>query len=214
MNPVIVVFLKWPEPGKVKTRLAQTVGQAEAVRIYRGLVAAVGRLLETCSGVDIAVCFDPPAREAAVRDWLQTGPFRQLRIAHWWPQQPTDLGGRQVAAVETALQTGYRKVALIGTDCVDWNAAMIRKVWEALDVADWVFGPALDGGYYLGALRASAPSASEVFAKVRWSSAHTLEDCLAHLNARGGVPAFIEKLKDVDDYEDWISVRDRVTLDP
>ena len=209
--PLIVVFLKWPEPGRVKTRLAANVGDAKAVAIYRALVREVGRLLAQCQREELAICFTPADKAGSIQEWIANDAFRECKIHHWWPQPETDLGGRQAAAVGRAFAHGYDTVALIGTDCIDLDADTFAQTWTALhEGADWVFGPADDGGYYLGATKQGAASPHSVFANVRWSTEHTLSDCQKNVTAQNNALLIIETLADVDDYDDWQSVKDRL----
>ena len=212
MNPLIVVFLKWPEPGKVKTRLAKTVGDDRAASIYRALVRELGRILTSCTREDLAVCYSPASQVQAIQTWLRDDGFTHCPIAHWWAQPESDLGERQAWAVDQAFARGYNQVALIGTDCIDLNRALFQQTWIALEKSDWVFGPAKDGGYYLGATKPASPSPRDLFQGVRWSSQHTLSDCLANLESRQGSAKILETLKDIDDYEDWISIEDRLPV--
>lgn len=212
MPPIIIVFLKWPELGKVKTRLAAAVGDEEAARIYRALVRQVGRCLLRCSCEEhLAVCFAPAAKGAAIRDWIEDEAFPDCTIQHWWPQPETDLGGRQAHALSRAFELGYKKAALIGTDCVDLEPEIFAKAWKALDhEADWVFGPANDGGYYLGATKPGPATPKAAFEDVRWSTEHTLKDCKTRIQKAEGRIFTLETLVDIDDYSDWQKVKDRV----
>ena len=209
--PLIVVFLKWPEPGRVKTRLAATVGKSEAVTIYKSLVRAVGLRLAACRTEHLAICYAPASQAGSIQQWIEHDAFREREVQHWWPQPETDLGGRQAAAVERAFAMGYENVALIGTDCVDLNARTFIQTWAALEQdADWVFGPANDGGYYLAATKQRTASPKSVFANVRWSTEHTLADCQKNITSQDSTFLIIETLADVDDYDDWNSVKDRL----
>ncbi len=213
MKPLIVVFLKWPEPGRVKTRLATHLGSEKAMVIYRALVREVGAALASCVEEDVAVCFSPADRVDDIEQWLTHEVFTERPVHHWWPQPETDLGGRQAWAIERAWESGYDCVALIGTDCIDIDRALFQRTWAGLEKADWVFGPAKDGGYYLGATKkAAAVDSRVVFEGVRWSSAHTLEDCLDRIERQAGSAVLLDPLTDVDDVNDWNSVAERVRL--
>ena len=212
MNPLLIVFLKLPLPGQVKTRLAQSLGTEKALAIYHALVREIGSTLSECSTEDLAVCYSPAHETKRVRHWLTPDAFTRHPIQHWWPQPEADLGERQAWAIDQAFARGYDRVALIGTDCVDMDNALFQEMWAALDLADWVFGPARDGGYYLGATKPGAPEARTIFQNVRWSSEHTLEDCLDALRASDAKVTLLKTLVDIDHYQDWLSVEDRVRL--
>lgn len=211
MKRLVIVFLKWPEPGQVKTRLARDVGDAEAAAIYRELTAAVGRQLAACQGEDLAVCYAPADRATELEAWISREVFPSRPVHHWWAQPEGDLGERQAWAFERAAEVGYERMAVVGTDCIDLSARLMSEAWDGLDQAGWVFGPARDGGYYLAATKVGALSGRKVFGGVRWSSCHALEDCLRNLETGGARHVLLETiLDDVDDFEDWNCVRDRL----
>lgn len=205
---LITVFLKWPEPGRVKTRLAARLGEVEAAEAYRRLVETVGRLLRDRHGADLCVYFAPASREAALRAWLEPEVFPAAKGVFWRPQPEGDLGFRQAEAVRQAFALGYDTVALVGTDCVALRPRHFDEAWEALRRgASWVVGPATDGGYWLVATR--EPDTA-FFENVRWSSPFTLVDCLANISE--GELSRLEVLDDIDDYDDWLSVRDQLDV--
>jgi rSAM/selenodomain-associated transferase 1 len=192
----IVLFLKHPEPGRVKTRLAATVGSARATEIYREMVQQV------CSGLPKdavpIVMFDPPEQETAMRDWLSP----MLRAdALFIPQGPGDLGARIAHGFETAFAAGFSRVAAIGSDCIDVTPAIYAEAFSKLDEFDVVFGPAWDGGYYLVALSRPIPA---IFRNVRWSSERTLADSLCRASELGITACLLEKRHDIDTEEDWL----------
>src|SRR5687767_11287328 len=109
MRRAILVFVKYPELGRVKTRLAATVGPERATEIYRHLVAEVfARLPEDA---EVIACFDPAERRGECEEWLAG------RAAHFLPQTNGDLGVRLVKAFAEAFARGFARVAVIGTDC-------------------------------------------------------------------------------------------------
>ena len=209
--PIIIVFLKWPEPRRVKTRLAAKVGNTEAVAIYKSLVRAVGLRLAQCQLEHLAICYAPASRADSIQRWIKNDAFRECEIQHWWPQPETDLGGRQTAALKQAFTLGYEKAALIGTDCIDLDASTFTQTWASREQeTEWVFGPAKDGGYYLGATKRGSAAPESVFAKVRWSTKHTLTDCQNNIASQDSSFLTIETLADIDDYDDWLSIKDRL----
>ena len=207
-NRLIVVFLKNPEPGKVKTRLGASVGMEEAARIYGLLVERVVSQLCQASGSPLCLYFDPAsalARES-LRSWLM--PILQNHEVLWWGQPSGDLGDRQAHAVSEAFRNGFAKVLLVGTDCVDLTPEILEEAWDSLEDHDWSFGPTLDGGYYLAATRSEHGG---VFQRVRWSSEHTLGDCQRNAERAGqSVHLLSETLSDIDTEDDWRLVKDRL----
>ena len=192
MPNTILLFVKYPQPGRVKTRIAATVGADAATAIYKELVARVWAQLPADAA--ITVCYDPAERGEEVRAWLPGA-------ARYEAQAAGDLGVRLRMAVGSAFANGEAKVAVIGSDCVDITPALFAETWQRLDHAEVVLGPTDDGGYYLIALRRPMPA---LFENIRWSTEHTLADTLAQT---GAAPThLLPKLRDVDTHEDWLAV--------
>ncbi len=206
MENLVMVFLKHPEPGRVKTRLAARVGAEEAASIYRRLVWKVLQLIPDEPVVWLV--FDPPEGEFALREWLEPVLVRFGEAVEFRAQCAGDLGARMRGAFDAAFEAGFARVAVIGTDCVDLDAEVFDAVWRNLDdAADAVFGPAADGGYYLLGLKSRHP---ELFEHIPWSQNNTLQRSLAAADRAGIVCAMLPVLCDVDDFEDWKRVEGRV----
>ena len=188
---VILLFVKYPEPGRVKTRIAATVGPEKAAGIYKALVAHVRSQLPADS--EVVVCYDPPSFGEQVRAWLPGA-------AHYEPQVDGDLGARLRAAVDGAFAAGAARVVVIGSDCVELKPDLFAETWDALNHSEVVLGPTTDGGYYLVGLRRPWPA---IFENIRWSTRHTLADTIAQA---GTAPVhLLQRLNDVDTYEDWLA---------
>jgi mannose-6-phosphate isomerase len=196
-NHAVVVFLKYPEPGKVKTRLSEDVGETEAVRIYRELVTTtLGKL--PWNEAHIIVCFSPPNAERKIRDWLAPS-IPHGAAPHFSPQADGDLGQRMAAAVTDAFDRGHGTVTLVGTDCPGLSLPHYRAAWDKLIDHDAVFGPALDGGYYLLALKGNAPY---LFEGIPWSASDTLDESLRAAGRANLRTALLEPLRDIDTIAD------------
>ena len=141
-----MIFVKFPEPGRVKTRLAKSVGDEEAANIYRRLVARVaGQVVAPSAAGDaepwaIWVVFDPPERHHEIRTWLEPLLGGPGEIDAFVPQADGDLGARLGAAFTEGFKAGFGRIAAIGTDCVDFGEAEIQECWRQLDETDVVFG--------------------------------------------------------------------------
>ena len=170
----VMVFLKWPAPNEVKTRLADETGVCKASDYYRDMVEFVRARLRSIEGLDVCWYYDPPDQRDALEHWIEPLPGETML-----PQCAGDLARRQIYAVAWGLDSA-ETVCLIGTDCLELVESDFRETDEALDNGcDVVFGPATDGGYYLcGCRREVGP----LFKDVEWSCPKTLEHCLA--NAR------------------------------
>ncbi len=199
----VLLFIKQPIPGRVKTRLARTVGEAEATKVYRQLVDAVIRNLP--HDATILVTYDPPEEEGAIREWLETKlPVTRRYLA----QSAGGLGDRLVAAFDAAFSMGFDEVAVIGTDCPFIDRAIWDEAWLKLAQADVVIGPSLDGGYYLLALKRRTPG---LFEEVPWSSEHVCSVTLRQATELGLEVAQLPPRIDVDDEEAWVAAKEQMT---
>ena len=141
VSDCVIVFVRYPMAGQVKTRLAESIGPESAAQLYRCFVAdildkMIGGLWKT------EVHFTPAERGWDFQNWLGDE-YRYV------PQQGADLGERMVRAFEDFFDRGTRRAVLIGADLPDLPAEFIRRGFEELDENDIVLGPSADGGYYL-----------------------------------------------------------------
>ncbi len=189
---ILLIFIKNPRPGYVKTRLARTVGDAEALRIYHILL---NKTREAATGTDAErwLCYSDEATEND--EW----PSAQFRKS---VQQPGDLGERMAGAFERAFEAGADRVVIIGSDCPELTPALLTKAFDALSTHDFVLGPTFDGGYYLLGMRAFNPS---VFHEVAWSTEAVLPTTLARIQSLDQNVFLLPVLSDVDTEEDWKS---------
>ena len=202
MQRALLLFVKYPEPGRVKTRLAAKVGAHEAAEIYRKLVAAVCKLLP--ENVTTIVCYDPPERRAEIESWLapQLPPGAQYH-----PQAAGGLTPRLVDAFAHAFQAGVEQVAVIGSDCIELTPAIFAGTWQSLESHDMAIGPGEDGGYYLLALKQPEP---RLFADIPWSTDTVLAKTLQQAKACGLSVHLLPVLRDVDDENGWHAARARL----
>ncbi|MDQ3388288.1 MAG: TIGR04282 family arsenosugar biosynthesis glycosyltransferase [Gemmatimonadota bacterium] len=187
----VIVFVRAPRAGTVKTRLAASIGDEAALRVYRRLAErAVSEA--TASGAVVLVRFTPADAGEELRKWLGDQPV-------FLPQGEGELGARMERAFTEAFAEGYSRVVIVGSDLPDLSAELLRRAFVALERAEAVVGPALDGGYYLLGLRESLP---EIFRGVPWSTVEVLACTLRALGEQGITPVILETLGDVDEAED------------
>jgi rSAM/selenodomain-associated transferase 1 len=170
----LLIFLKTPTSGTVKTRLARAVGPEAAGALYRACVELTLERLARFQR-EAVLCVDPPQALAQARDWL--GPAWRYQ-----PQQGADLGERLAEATAKAFAEGATRVVVIGTDAPWLDADDIASAFRALERAEVVLGPTDDGGYYLIGL--SQP-AQALFEGVSWSSSSVFEQTRATASALG-----------------------------
>lgn len=187
----LIIFLKAPRPGQVKTRLAEVIGPQAACVAYRRLVELLLNQLRELPFVELRHSPDNAASEIA--PWLAAGWNRR-------PQGVGDLGQRLVAAFDDAFARDAERVAAIGSDCPYVTAEDIRAAWSALSRCDVVLGPAGDGGYWLIGLRSAQP---ELFHDIPWSTDQVLRTTMIRIQTAGLSVQLLRTLEDVDTEADW-----------
>lgn len=188
----LIVFVKNPEKGKVKTRLASVSGDDAALRIYQFLLEKT-RSAALGVGCSRLLCYSEYV--PATDNWPDTAFLKAV-------QSPGDLGQRMTSAFHQAFHSGAQKAIIIGSDCPELDSRLIREAFEALDNTDFVIGPARDGGYYLLGMKQFTP---EIFREVPWSTATVAEDTLQIVHSLDKDYTLLPQLSDIDEYEDWIS---------
>lgn len=191
MNPTILVFLKAPRPGFVKTRLAAELGAQRATEIYRALAETQLRRIPTAWRTEIH--FAPADAAEEMRAWL--GSPHVFRA-----QSGGDLGARLAAGFAAAFTESAAPVIAIGGDCPELDAACLERAADALRRADLVLGPANDGGYYLIGLNRPTP---QLFEQIEWSSPRVLTQTLARAAQSELRCELLETKTDIDDAASW-----------
>ncbi|XLS28702.1 TIGR04282 family arsenosugar biosynthesis glycosyltransferase [Flavobacteriaceae bacterium M23B6Z8] len=183
----LLIFTRNPELGKVKTRLAKTVGDQTALDIYNFLLK---RTVEITRSIEVAkfVYYS----EDIFKDDLWNTKYYHKEL-----QKGEHLGVRMRNAFEKAFVLGHDKVVIIGSDMYDMTEANIQEAFQQLENNDVVIGPAEDGGYYLLGLKKLIP---EIFENKDWGTSTVLKETLEQLKTYKVHK--LEELNDVDVFED------------
>jgi rSAM/selenodomain-associated transferase 1 len=198
----LVVFTRYPEPGKVKTRLVPVLGADEAAGVHREMTVHTlswADRLRRRRGVSVEVRYDGGSEECMRRDFGE----RNCYVA----QGMGDLGVRLARAVTEAFSATAEHVVIVGTDCPELTADMTWRAYELLRSRDVVVGPAKDGGYYLIGLRRPLTG---LFTHIPWGTAGVLDATLNRASELGVPYGLLPELRDVDRPEDlqvWEQVR-------
>jgi len=189
---VLIVFVKEPRPGAVKTRLLPALDPQSAAELYRVLAEEEIRQTAPRAGEYARLFFYAPSGSAqAMSGWL---PGETLL-----PQRGDDLGARMSAAFDEAFRRGARRAAVIGTD-VPWvHRGLVAEAFSALDAHDVVLGPTSDGGYYLLALARPQPA---LFRDIAWSTPSVFTSTLERAAALGLSVSRLPELPDIDTLDD------------
>jgi rSAM/selenodomain-associated transferase 2/rSAM/selenodomain-associated transferase 1 len=208
----LVVFGRYPVPGRTKTRLIPALGPTRAADLQRYLTEKTVKTAKTFAArkrVDVEVCYEGSA-EARMRKWLGGGVL-------YSPQSVGDLGERMEEAFVHAFSRGYRKVVLFGTDVPGISERQLLEALQALEERDLVLGPSTDGGYWLMGLKKAAPA--DVFRGIPWGMRDVLEKTIARAKEHGMTVHLLDPLTDVDTVEElkgwmpeWIDSRPYISV--
>lgn len=200
-NNTLIIFAKFPEPGKVKTRLARDLGDNKAAEIYSGIARDIISRVSKSPAYETVIYYDPPDKKNEIALWLKD--LTKIDSEHLIPQEGSSLGKRISGAFERVFSSGGDKAVIIGTDCTDVTASMIENTFSDLRNFDAVLGPAQDGGYYLLGLKQFVP---ELFQAIDWSTELVLGQTLSHLDMLGYNYKSLETLRDIDNLNDLNSL--------
>lgn len=186
---LLIIFYRNPELGKVKSRLAATVGEERALAIYLKL-ASFTRAVTSVINCDRVVYYS----EFIDREdnWANDDYFKHL-------QNGVDLGSKMKHAFETSFSQGYKHVCIIGTDCLELTSDILNEAFETLKKKDVVVGPAFDGGYYLLGMNRLITAA---FTNKNWSTNTVYSDTIDDLERYRFSYGILPTLNDVDNESD------------
>ena len=185
-NEAIIIFLKKPIKGKVKTRLAREVGDERALDIYLKLI---GKMKEAVSALPYDVHLFYSELDVAENNAVN------LEAAGIWQQEGVGIGERMFNALKKILGLGYGAAVLVGADIWGIKSQDFNDAFDLLKHKDVVFGPARDGGYYLVGFKNPYP---DLFRLAAWSHERVLSDSLDICKRNNLSVGLIRKLKDID----------------
>lgn len=189
----LIIFGRYPVPGKTKTRLIPALGPVGAANLQRRLTEETflsATEFSTRHKAVIECCFEGGTPQKMHR-WLGDIPMLSF-------QEAGDLGQRMRCALFNALNGGSERVVLLGTDIPGLNAEILEQAFDALLAHDIVLGPSTDGGYWLLGLKRPI----DLFQNIRWSTPGVLEQTLAQIRRMGLTVCLLKSLSDVDTAED------------
>ena len=189
----LLFFIKNPEKGKVKTRLASVIGDEMAVRLYRRFLFEMLSTLNRGTFL-FYLCFYPGDSLNDLKDWLGDHYL-------YAPQRGENLGERMKNGFTEAFSMNFKRVVLIGSDIPDLPLEFIEEAFTALRNHDTVIGPAVDGGYYLIGFRCDAFS-PKVFEGIPWSTKTVFENTMKVLEKERLTVHTLQLLRDIDTIED------------
>jgi rSAM/selenodomain-associated transferase 2/rSAM/selenodomain-associated transferase 1 len=190
----LIVFGRYPQVGRVKTRLIPSLGPAGAASLQKRLtektIAASRETVQRCDG-RLVFCHDG-GNGSKIAAWLNDPTVDLVQ------QSPGDLGKRMFEAIQLSFNHGAGRVLLIGTDIPDVTSQMLDEAFDALVTHDLVLGPSTDGGYWLVGMK----EPRDIFSKMVWSRPDVLDKTLARAGQKGMTFSLLKPITDLDTAED------------
>lgn len=193
MEQCLLLFIKYPEKGKVKTRLAKGLGQDFALSLYKSFVLDI---LETLSEYthNLIICYHPQEAISSIKKWLGNKYF-------YISQNGENLGERMKNAFTSVFLKGCSKAVIIGSDIPQISINVINEAFSELNKCDAVIGPSYDGGYYLIGFKEKS-FMPEIFKKINWGTEKVFTDSMKIFKTKKYNVHVLPKLRDIDTVDD------------
>ncbi|HIJ59284.1 MAG TPA: glycosyltransferase [Nitrospirae bacterium] len=183
-NNCLAVFFKVPQLGRVKTRLAQKIGEEMALEIYQEMLDETFRKVASLEAIEIIGFYDGEIDTTYC-------PFKKL-----YEQKGKELGERLIGAFEQLFKDGFEKVCIIGADSPTLPIQFIYDAFNLLERSRMVIGPTIDGGYYLIGLNSQTP---EIFKNILWGSEKVFQQTMEIANNLKLAYQILPEWYDIDD---------------
>ncbi|MHC4871314.1 MAG: TIGR04283 family arsenosugar biosynthesis glycosyltransferase [Planctomycetota bacterium] len=201
LNRHLIIFTKWPEPDKVKTRLIPKLGSKGAALFHDKLTTYTCSTSLKLSDTQISVYYSG-CSESEAANWLGSD-------FSYTQQSAGDLGCKMLSAFNQSFQSGFESTIIIGTDSPEITPDLLDIAFNCLELSDLVVGPALDGGYYLIGMKNSHKS---LFENIEWSTENVLSQTIEKTEAENLDFSFLPHLSDIDTPDD-LYIWDKVSSD-
>ena len=189
MRQALIIFIRNPVLGEVKTRLSKSIGDHKTLEVYNLLLQHTEAITYGLS-CDKFLYYsgDPNPHDS----WDNKRYVKKK-------QHPGSLGEKMFHAFQDSFDKGYKQVIIIGSDCLELDEEQINNAFQSLQEEQIVIGPATDGGYYLLGMNSLHPA---LFVNKQWSSDTVYEDTLADIKAAGLTVTILRELNDIDEEAD------------
>lgn len=186
---LLIIFVKPPEVGKVKTRLAKSVGSKKALSIYNKLLEHTHKIVKNLPQ-DICIAY---SGDIVVRDVWDKDKYQKV------VQQGGGLGEKMSHAFDESFNQSYQQICLIGSDIYELTPSILKEAFRSLKHHDLVIGPSSDGGYYLVGMNQFY---GELFEGISWSTEQVLQETLKKARLLKLNIDLLPTLNDIDELED------------
>lgn len=206
MDNCLLIFLKYPEADKVKTRLGREIGPEKAAELYRLFVeATLKRTLDKNGLYEQLLFYTPVERGTEIKSWLGRGGVTPP-LHH---QIGSDLGERMLNALKTVFFRGAKRAVIIGTDSPTVDKEIIYEAFCRLKDNKVVIGPTADGGYYL--IGVSLPTLKGLFTDIDWGSNRVFEQTVKKVREENASYSLLPLHYDVDNLADLRTLKQEIT---
>lgn len=191
MENAIIIFVRNPDHGKVKTRLAKHLGDDKTLQVYRFLLQYTRNAIISCKCSHF-VFYSSYVR---LQDDFDDDVFTKF------VQEGEDLGERMMNAFRKVFALGCKRVCIIGSDCYEMQPETVSNAFDILENNDVVIGPASDGGYYLLGMKQLHAG---LFSAKKWGTSSVLDDTIEAITKLELSYAELPVLNDIDTIEDLL----------
>lgn len=185
----LIIFVKNPIEGEVKTRLASSLGDEKALDVYQKLLKITARKTANVNAEKLV----------SYSKFVEESDNFDKNIFEKSVQSKGDLGEKMKHAFRSGFEEGFNRIVLIGSDCPEISKGLIDEAFEELSEADSVIGPSDDGGYYLIGLSRFIP---QIFDDVEWSTSSVFSSTITALDGMDATYCVLKKLNDIDTESD------------
>ncbi|MBC7511452.1 MAG: TIGR04282 family arsenosugar biosynthesis glycosyltransferase [Ferruginibacter sp.] len=199
MDNALIIFIKNPVKGKVKTRLAATIGDDMALAIYQKLIKHTLDIVKDVAA-DKFIFFSNTIDETI---------GHKNTPVHKAIQFGNDLGEKMKNAFERLFKSEYKCIIIIGTDCPGITSNILLEAFSKLNNNDVVIGPAMDGGYYLIGMKEMY---GKLFEDISWSTSTVLHSTIERCKINNWAYALLTALSDVDEEKDLVHLENLINL--
>ena len=205
MDACVIVFVKNPVPGQVKTRLVPYLSPEQAASLYQAFLVDWCNTLSSLSTAHRVVAYTPPESLGAFQTLLGEDPV-------YIPQVGASLGERLIAAARWACDQGYARFLLVGSDSPTLPIQYVEHALDLLESRDVVIGPSVDGGYYLIGFSKHGASLSipTIFEEISWSTEAVFRQTLGKIQVTNTQLGLLPPWYDVDTSTELQLLRDHL----
>ncbi len=197
LKTCLIVFAKNPIPNQVKTRLLPRLSAEQAALLYRAFLSDWCAALAELPNIDMVIAYTPPEGLHDIQQLIGED-------VTYIPQEGADLGTRLISATRWAVDRGYEKILIVGSDSPTLPLSYISEAVIGLDLRDIVIGPSMDGGYYLIGFTTQnlALIVPSIFENIAWSTSHVFQQTLERIQTIAVTLQLLPPWYDIDTPDD------------